>query len=229
MTVLFPNSFFSTRQASTSGSISADARILWRESVTSYAVSLQRVLCRIAYAAQRVYEMCDGLKVRWIHALRRAAQVIQFESVRDWPDDVFIGPAMSKDTTSVEMERSVAGIDQASSPQPTWAEFWTARRDRAVPVNLRPEAITDRASAFRSCVAIAVSAIYAASTIARTEALIRSSTCQRERNAAAFTLSGSIFCSHSAAPPVRVLCGQERAGVSSTRALRLFYHQGLAV
>jgi hypothetical protein len=65
-----------------------------------------RVACSWRLAAERVLARCDRLEVFRIHAAAVAAQVIEFQPVRDWPDEVLVRDAMRLEAALLALRAS---------------------------------------------------------------------------------------------------------------------------
>lgn len=69
-----------------------------------------------------IFSIGDGIKVLWIHASRRAAQMVKDQSRRDWAFPMLVGNAMRQCRAALsraDLETSVTGFIAIGRPDPT--------------------------------------------------------------------------------------------------------------
>src|SRR3972149_2502820 len=91
-------------------------------------------------ATQVILPGCDRLDMRGVDARVVAAEMVRLKPCRDRADQLFVGDAMSVSAHPVDAEPTIALPVESCRPLPARAEIGPMRRDRAVLVDLRPEA-----------------------------------------------------------------------------------------
>jgi len=87
------------------------------------AVSLLSVHGRCCLAAQNIGLASDRFKVRRIAAVSHSTQVIDFESGRDWANELLIGNAMRATAASVYAKRTISSSVACTNPIPAFGSW----------------------------------------------------------------------------------------------------------
>lgn len=164
-----------------------------------FAMRLAGVPGGQTHASQHVRSRRDRFKVRGIHADPHAAQMIEFESLRNRSNDVFIRPAVCANVCPSRGKESITAT-HASRPKPARAEVGTMGRDRPGLVDFGPEPIWRRAALVRA--------------VFRTETLVPIDRCEVHRTSLALSNGQSASLIRTLArteTPSAATCWQERS------------------
>ncbi len=97
--------------------------------MASLAKHLTGVDRSVPFATQDVLAVRHHLKVVWVHAMANPAQVVQDETLWDFPDHEFVEDTMSNRALLIDTDRGVALGCPCAGPEPTLSVQVDARLD----------------------------------------------------------------------------------------------------
>ena len=100
---------------------SAILRIIGVEKIEGMPVETSGLLSTFGHetiTTKHIHSICNRFKMCWINTGRNTAQMVKWESIRDWTFQEFVGKAMSTYRTPVEVKRSISIWKAIACPQP---------------------------------------------------------------------------------------------------------------